>query len=160
MYHSTPHAFVAKDGQGEAEGTAGAGPKQRSGGGGAATERTVPPLRHASSTSRPLDTFITNIFEHCYEHPWVHQLELRWRLSTLFIRGGLGLAGSSWGFNSCRAEHAGVFLVPFAGKLGSSTLIFRSISKRAVFRGEYPWAVALTFQGDAKNAGALRARHR
>ena len=36
--------------------------------------------------NKPLDTFITNIFEHAYEHPWVHDLRLRWEISSWFIR--------------------------------------------------------------------------
>ena len=60
----------------------------------------------ADKGRRPLDVFITNIFEHSYEHPWVHSLRLRWVLSTWIVRFFLLLAGSSVGFNqwSCPTE--------------------------------------------------------
>ena len=49
---------------------------------------------------KPLDIFISNLFEHSYEHPWVHDWQLKWKLSTWVIRGGFLLAtGSSWGWN-------------------------------------------------------------
>jgi dimethylaniline monooxygenase (N-oxide forming) len=48
----------------------------------------------------PLDTLIGNMFEHCYEQKWVHHYRLRWKFTTLFIRGGFFLTtGSSRGFN-------------------------------------------------------------
>ena len=53
---------------------------------------------------RPLDVFITNLFEHAYEHPWVHHLRLRWILSSIFIRLFLLLTGSSFGFNQWAVE--------------------------------------------------------
>ena len=56
-------------------------------------------IPHQITSTRPLDVFITNLFEHAYEHPWVHALRLRWLLSTLVIRIFLCLTGSSWGFN-------------------------------------------------------------
>lgn len=56
-------------------------------------------IPHSLAKNRPLDVFITNLFEHAYEHPWVHALRLRWHLSTIFIRLFLFLTGSSWGFN-------------------------------------------------------------
>lgn len=56
-------------------------------------------IPHSLAEGRPLDVFITNLFEHAYEHPWVHALRLRWALSTFFIRLFLFLAGSSVGFN-------------------------------------------------------------
>lgn len=56
-------------------------------------------IPHNLAEDRPLDVFITNLFEHSYEHPWVHALRLRWVLSTIFIRMFLLLTGSSWGFN-------------------------------------------------------------
>ena len=49
---------------------------------------------------KPLDIFISNLFEHAYEHPWVHALQLKWKASTWVIRVGFLLAtGSSWGWN-------------------------------------------------------------
>jgi len=49
---------------------------------------------------KPLDIFISNLFEHSHEHPWVHAWQLKWKLSTWVIRGGMLLAtGSSWGWN-------------------------------------------------------------
>jgi dimethylaniline monooxygenase (N-oxide forming) len=56
-------------------------------------------IPHNLAEDRPLDVFITNLFEHAYEHPWVHALRLRWVLSTIFIRLFLLLTGSSFGFN-------------------------------------------------------------
>ena len=56
-------------------------------------------IPHNLAKDRPLDVFITNLFEHAYEHPWVHLLRLRWILSTIFIRLFLFLTGSSLGFN-------------------------------------------------------------
>lgn len=56
-------------------------------------------IPHNLAKDRPLDVFITNLFEHAYEHPWIHALRLRWVLSTMFIRLFLLLTGSSWGFN-------------------------------------------------------------
>jgi len=56
-------------------------------------------IPHNLAMGRPLDVFITNLFEHAYEHPWVHALQLRWVLSTIFIRLFLFLTGSSLGFN-------------------------------------------------------------
>jgi len=56
-------------------------------------------IPHNLAKDRPLDVFITNLFEHSYEHPWVHALQLRWVLSTIFIRLFLLLSGSSFGFN-------------------------------------------------------------
>lgn len=53
---------------------------------------------------RPLDVFITNIFEHSYEHPWVHKWRLRWILSTIVTRFFLFLTGSSVGFNQWACE--------------------------------------------------------
>ena len=54
----------------------------------------------------PLDTHITNLFECCYQHPWLEQGSgtplsgLKWAVSTVFIRLGLLLGtGSSVGFN-------------------------------------------------------------
>jgi dimethylaniline monooxygenase (N-oxide forming) len=56
-------------------------------------------IPHNLAKDRPLDVFITNLFEHAYEHPWVHSLRLRWVLSTIIIRLFLLLSGSSVGFN-------------------------------------------------------------
>ena len=61
-------------------------------------------IPHNLAEDRPLDVFITNLFEHSYEHPWVHKLRLRWWLSTAFIRAFLFLTGSSWGFNQWAAQ--------------------------------------------------------
>jgi dimethylaniline monooxygenase (N-oxide forming) len=54
---------------------------------------------YMGNKDRPLDVFITNIFEHAYEHPWVNRHYIRWRLSTFVIRFFLLLLGSSWGAN-------------------------------------------------------------
>eukprot|EP00929_Paragymnodinium_shiwhaense_P118220 TRINITY_DN9013_c0_g1_i2.p1 TRINITY_DN9013_c0_g1~~TRINITY_DN9013_c0_g1_i2.p1 ORF type:complete len:756 (+),score=108.69 TRINITY_DN9013_c0_g1_i2:47-2314(+) len=57
-------------------------------------------IPHAMTATKPLDTFITNVFEHVHEHPWVHALRVRWWLSGFFIRFFLFLiGGSAWGFN-------------------------------------------------------------
>ena len=56
------------------------------------------------SEEQPLDVFITNLFEHSYEHPYVHKLRLRWILSTYIIRTFLWLTGSSVGFNQWCCE--------------------------------------------------------
>ena len=61
-------------------------------------------IPHNLAEDRPLDVFITNLFEHSYEHPWIHKLRLRWWLSTVFIRVFLLLTGSSWGFNQWAAQ--------------------------------------------------------
>jgi hypothetical protein len=34
----------------------------------------------------PLDTYITNLFEHSYEHWFCHRHHLKWRVTTLVIR--------------------------------------------------------------------------
>jgi dimethylaniline monooxygenase (N-oxide forming) len=60
---------------------------------------------------KPLDIFISNLFEHSYEHPWVHDWQLKWKISTWVIRAGFFIAtGSSWGWNqwACRVKE--VFL--------------------------------------------------
>jgi len=59
---------------------------------------------HNLAEDRPLDVFITNLFEHSYEHPWVQKLGLRWILSTIVIRLFLFLTGSSKGFNQWACE--------------------------------------------------------
>ena len=59
---------------------------------------------HSLAEDRPLDVFITNLFEHSYEHPWVQKLRLRWILSTVVIRFFLFLTGSSVGFNQWACE--------------------------------------------------------
>eukprot|EP01134_Creolimax_fragrantissima_P004998 CFRG4998T1 len=76
-------------------------PKSRLGNGGVCGSANVNASEGGSvrGTSRPLDVFITNLFEHSYEHPLVHKLQLRWFISTYVIRFGLGLAGSTWGLN-------------------------------------------------------------
>lgn len=56
-------------------------------------------IPHNLAQDRPLDVFITNLFEHSYEHPWIHALKWRWILSTWIIRLFLCLTGSSQGFN-------------------------------------------------------------
>ena len=56
-------------------------------------------IPHNLAEDRPLDVFITNLFEHAYEHPWVHALHIRWTLSTIVIRLFLFMCGSSAGFN-------------------------------------------------------------
>lgn len=61
-------------------------------------------IPHNLAEDRPLDVFITNLFEHSYEHPWVHALRLRWILSTIVIRSFLFLTGSSVGFNQWVCE--------------------------------------------------------
>ena len=61
-------------------------------------------IPHNLAEDRPLDVFITNLFEHSYEHPWVHKLRLRWVLSTIVIRLFLVLTGSSVGFNQWACE--------------------------------------------------------
>jgi dimethylaniline monooxygenase (N-oxide forming) len=61
-------------------------------------------IPHSLAKDRPLDVFITNLFEHAYEHPWVHALRLRWHLSTIFIRIFLLITGSSHGFNQWAAH--------------------------------------------------------
>ena len=56
---------------------------------------------------KPLDIFISNIFEHSHEHPWVHTWQLKWKISTWVIRAGFLVAtGSSWGWNqwACRVN--------------------------------------------------------
>ena len=30
--------------------------------------------------------FITNLFEHAYEHRWCHALHLKWKVTTVVIR--------------------------------------------------------------------------
>jgi len=61
-------------------------------------------IPHNLAEDRPLDVFITNLFEHSYEHPWVHKLRLRWVLSTIVIRLFFILTGSSVGFNQWACE--------------------------------------------------------
>lgn len=61
-------------------------------------------IPHNLAEDQPLDVFITNLFEHSYEHPWVHELRLRWILSTIVIRFFLFLTGSSVGFNQWACE--------------------------------------------------------
>ena len=48
----------------------------------------------------PLDTLIANLFEHSYEHWFMHKHHLKWRFTTYFIRAGFFLTtGSSIGYN-------------------------------------------------------------
>ena len=48
----------------------------------------------------PLDTLIANLFEHSYEHWFMHKHHLKWRFTTYFIRAGFFLTtGSSVGYN-------------------------------------------------------------
>lgn len=56
-------------------------------------------IPHNLAQDQPLDIFITNLFEHSYEHPYIHALRLRWVLSTIIIRLFLIITGSSVGFN-------------------------------------------------------------
>ena len=75
---------------------------------------------HNLAEDRPLDVFITNLFEHSYEHPWVHKLRLRWWLSTIFIRAFLFVTGSSWGSTSgWHKRH------PYAEDITSSIRVMR-----------------------------------
>jgi dimethylaniline monooxygenase (N-oxide forming) len=61
-------------------------------------------IPHNIAADRPLDVYITNLFEHAYEHPWINALGLRWWMSTIIIRIFLFLAGSSVGFNQWACE--------------------------------------------------------
>jgi dimethylaniline monooxygenase (N-oxide forming) len=61
-------------------------------------------IPHNIAEDRPLDVFITNLFEHAYEHPWINALGLRWWMSTIVIRIFLFLTGSGVGFNQWACE--------------------------------------------------------
>jgi hypothetical protein len=39
-----------------------------------------------------LDTYITNLFECCYEHPWITRNHIKQRISTVFIKAFFLLA--------------------------------------------------------------------
>jgi dimethylaniline monooxygenase (N-oxide forming) len=53
----------------------------------------------------PLDTMITNLFESCYQHPWVERAHIRWAVSSFFIKLAFGLGtGTSAGFNQWAGE--------------------------------------------------------
>ena len=55
---------------------------------------------HDFAKGVPLDSFITNLFESCYQHPFVERLKLKWSFTTIPIRLGFFLSsGSSNGFN-------------------------------------------------------------
>ena len=48
----------------------------------------------------PLDTLIANLFEHSYEHWWLHKHHIKWKVTSVFIRLGFFLTtGSSVGYN-------------------------------------------------------------
>ena len=48
----------------------------------------------------PLDTYITNLFEHSYEHWWCHRHHVKWRVTTLVIRSLFFLmTGCTQGYN-------------------------------------------------------------
>ncbi len=48
----------------------------------------------------PLDTLITNIFEHAYEHRWAHATHLKWKFTTVLIRiAFFVMTGSTEGYN-------------------------------------------------------------
>ena len=48
----------------------------------------------------PLDSFITNLFECCYQHRYLERFKLKWRCTTPFIRlGFLFGSGTSSGWN-------------------------------------------------------------
>jgi len=48
----------------------------------------------------PLDTLISNLFEHAYEHWWCHKHHLKWKFTTGFIKVGfLLMTGSTAGYN-------------------------------------------------------------
>ena len=57
----------------------------------------------------PLDIYITNLFECCYEHRWVDKLRLKWVAATYGIRGAFWLfSGTSGGYNQWAGTKAEV----------------------------------------------------
>ena len=48
----------------------------------------------------PLDTYITNLFECCYQHKWTEYLKLKWKFTGPFIRSAFYFGtGSAGGYN-------------------------------------------------------------
>ena len=55
---------------------------------------------HEGWGGMPLDTYITNLFEHSYEHWWCHRHHVKWRVTTLVIRSLFFLmTGCTQGYN-------------------------------------------------------------
>ena len=58
----------------------------------------------------PLDTLIANLFEHSYEHWWMHKHHIKWKVTSVFIRAGFFLTTGRcvmWA-----ARHPGACLIP------------------------------------------------
>ena len=57
-------------------------------------------MPHEGWGGMPLDTYITNLFEHSYEHWWCHRHHVKWRVTTLVIRSLFFLmTGCTQGYN-------------------------------------------------------------
>ena len=55
---------------------------------------------HEGWGGMPLDTYITNLFEHAYEHPFCHDHHFKWRVTTYVIRTiFFALTGCTQGYN-------------------------------------------------------------
>ena len=55
---------------------------------------------HEGWGGMPLDTYITNLFEHAYEHPFCHDHHFKWRVTTYVIRTLFFLlTGCTQGYN-------------------------------------------------------------
>jgi dimethylaniline monooxygenase (N-oxide forming) len=55
---------------------------------------------HEWYKNAPLDSFITNLFECCYQHRWMEYMKIKWNFTTPFIRLGFFIAsGTSKGWN-------------------------------------------------------------
>jgi dimethylaniline monooxygenase (N-oxide forming) len=87
----------------------------------------------------PLDIFITNLFECCYEHRWVERAHLKWNAATYGIRGAFWLfTGSSWGFNQWAGPKAEVKRgYHFINKSGRAMSAINEATKGA--RSSFPW---------------------
>ena len=63
----------------------------------------------ALTETLPLDTYITNLFECCYQHRWTEYFKLKWKFTTPFIRAAFLLGtGTSSGYNQWAGTLANV----------------------------------------------------
>lgn len=90
----------------------------------------------------PLDIFITNLFECCYEHRWVEQFHLKWMAATYGIRGAFWLfTGSSRGYNQWAGSKAEVKRgYHFINKSGRAMSAINQATKGSI--RAFPWNLA------------------
>ena len=87
----------------------------------------------------PLDIFINNLFEVCYEHRWVERFHLKWMVATFGIRGSFWVfSGSSKGYNQWAAAKAEVKRgYHFINKSGRAMSAVNAAAKGSI--SAFPW---------------------